>query len=119
MRPRLQLAWIILLRLTGGFLVLEALAGVFLLINPTTKHRLWPYAPLIDLLVFIMGFGLIFLRKWAAVAFLVGASYSLYVLAREARRPDTWHPAIFINAFFLIIPIGGCIAGWRLLRWKV
>jgi len=117
MRTSLQLAWIILLRATGGFFVLEALLGVFLLINPATKHRLWAYAPLVDAIAFIIGFGLIFLRKWAAVAFLVVACYALYVLAREARRLDIWHPAILINLFFLVIPIWACIAGWRQLRW--
>jgi hypothetical protein len=117
MRTRLELTKVILIRITGAFFIIEALLGVFLLLNPATKHRLWTYAPLVDLCAFIIGIGLVFLRRWAAVAFLLAAAYALYALARESRRPDIWHPAILINVVFIVIPIWACIAGWRQLRW--
>ncbi len=107
----------ILIRITGAFFIIEALLGVLLLLNPATKHRLWAFAPLVDLFAFLIGVGLVFLRRWATIAFLLVACYALYVVARESRRPEIWHPAILINLVFVIIPIWACIAGWRQLRW--
>ena len=110
-------AKLILIRLTGVFAIAVGLIGVFLALNPATAHRLSRYALVYDAIAFAIGVGLLLLRKWAAVTFVLLVACAAVFIVREAFRPDIWRPAIYINLALLALPTWACTTAWRQLRW--
>lgn len=108
---------IAIVRLTGATLIGCAVFGVFLLINPATVLRVSPLRVAVIMPLFLMvGFGMVWLRKWTVVIFLLMAACATVFILKEAFRPDIWIWAIPINLGLLAIPTSACLASWRQLK---
>ena len=97
-------------------MILTGLAGLFLSINPATSHRVSPFSILYDAVALLIGFGMVFLRKWAVIIFLALAVCAAVVVVRESFRIDIVRWAIYINLLLLVVPTWACLAAWRQLR---
>ena len=121
-------------RIMGGFTLFTAtlslLAGLYALagysprLSPAGAHLVFVarLATWVALLA-VIGFGLLFLRKWAALVFSAATIYLAIESAREGvtgavhPSPGVWYWICFVYALALICPAILTVRYWRDLSW--
>jgi hypothetical protein len=107
----------VIVRVLGIIVLLCGLLAVFALVNPATSARVSGGRVLLfSPVCLILGLGLIFLRKWAAIVFLALAVGAIGLLVKYSFEPRIWKWGILINLFFIGIAIWACLGSWRQLK---
>ena len=103
--------------------ILEAVI-LFVLIGQ--RYRLGPFPRrftisicVLFLATTLIGVGLMFLRKWAALLFsLALVGMPIWLNLTSLGEPLAWNAMVFVFGLVLIMPIAIMIRSWSLLSWR-